>query len=540
MIRKSFEGVTEEFLLGDELVSFEFIRTVAHAQSIPLANLANANVGHQHKRRDEDSDELWAELRKFLATGEYPTRCNTDKSRVSFIKRARRYILHQDRLWLAPKRKSSALPRLVIENRAKRGELMARAHNDCGHRGRDAVYAQLRDRFYWPNMYDDTTYFVRSCIECQKSIKKIPVIPYNESWQAPLLRHFNLDCIHMPSGVQGYSFIVQAIEPTILWPEARSLKELTARGVARFIYEEIICRFACVPFISFDGGSEFKGEVLELLRTLYNCTVIFSTAYHPQGNAPIERAHQPLVDALFKCTGDAKGNWPLYLKAVLFAMRVTVSRATGFSPYYLLYGVHPIFSFDITEITWQTLDWDKVHTHEELLAIRARQLSRRDPKMREANDRLRESRRRAIEDMHRRNHFMFDFTDFEEGMYVWLRESQYDETKGDKGKWLYSGPYVIHEKREHDSFVLRELSGAILKGHVNIRRLRLFYFRPSNQTLKTSLKPRFRKTEISNIHYRLDHALMNLAYYTRDEANALSDHFDKFPLPSDCSFVHCH
>ncbi|KAJ3871208.1 hypothetical protein F5051DRAFT_288222, partial [Lentinula edodes] len=72
-----------------------------------------------------------------------------------------------------------------------------------------------------------------------------------------------------------------------------------------------------------DGGPEFKKEVTELLETQYRCTVIFSTPYHPQGNAPVEHAHQPLVDSLFKCTGDAKGNWPRYMHAVLFAIRVT-------------------------------------------------------------------------------------------------------------------------------------------------------------------------------------------------------------------------
>ncbi|KAJ7443417.1 hypothetical protein B0H11DRAFT_1826210, partial [Mycena galericulata] len=131
--------------------------------------------------------------------------------------------------------------------------------------------------------------------------------------------------------------------------------------------------------------------------------------------------------------------------------------------------------------------------------------------MREANERIRESRRRAIDDLAKRNHYQFDFADYEEGMYVWLRESKFDETKGNKGEWLYSGPYIIHEKRERDSFVLRELSGAILKGHVNIRRLRLFYFRPSNQTLKTSLKPKWRQTEQANPLFRLDIARRNIA-----------------------------
>ncbi|KAJ6525345.1 hypothetical protein B0H19DRAFT_860880, partial [Mycena capillaripes] len=53
-----------------------------------------------------------------------------------------------------------------------------------------------------------------------------------------------------------------------------------------------------------------------------------------------------------------------------------VSRATGYSPYYWLYGVRPVFSFDINEITWQTLHRHKVRTHAELLAIRAQQLAR--------------------------------------------------------------------------------------------------------------------------------------------------------------------
>jgi hypothetical protein len=127
----------------------------------------------------------------------------------------------------------------------------------------------------------------------------------------------------MSRGIGDMEYIVQVTEPTILWPEAKALKTVDARSIAKFIYEHIICRFACVPFITFGSGSEFKGEVLELLRTQYCCTVIISSPYHPEGNAPVEHHHQALVHAIFKCTGDAKGNWPQYLNAVLFSMRVT-------------------------------------------------------------------------------------------------------------------------------------------------------------------------------------------------------------------------
>jgi hypothetical protein len=161
----------------------------------------------------------------------------------------------------------------------------------------------------------------------------------------------------------------------------------------------------------------------------------------------------------------------------------------------------------MAEITWQTLDWDCVRSHNELLAIRALQLSQRDPKLKDANAKLRKSHKCAIKDLHKHHHFKFDFADYQEGMYVWLRESKLDETKGSKEKWTYSGPYIIHQKRDRDAFVLRELSGAILKGHVNIRRLRLFYFRPDNQTLKTTLNP---PSDNSNVEYRLDVALRAL------------------------------
>ncbi|KAF9257226.1 hypothetical protein L218DRAFT_879948, partial [Marasmius fiardii PR-910] len=177
--------------------------------------------------------------------------------------------------------------------------------------------------------------------------------------------------------------------------------------------------------------------------------------------------HQPLIDAIFKCCGDAKGLWLTYLTAALFASRVTISRATGYSPYYLLYGVHPVFSFDMTESTWQTLDWDRVRTHEDLLAVRILQLKRRSPNWEEANQEIVRTRQKSIDLMHRTRGSIFNFHDYVPGMYVWLRESHLNGLKGAKGKWTYAGPYIIKEKTENGSYVLQELSGAVLKGHVH-------------------------------------------------------------------------
>ncbi|THU80494.1 hypothetical protein K435DRAFT_622727, partial [Dendrothele bispora CBS 962.96] len=135
--------------------------------------------------------------------------------------------------------------------------------------------------------------------------------------------------------------------------------------------------------------------------------------------------------------------------------------------------------------------------------LRILQLQRRDPNLQKAYQTICESRKRAVDDAAKKYHYKFDFHDFEEGMYVWLRESQLANIKGNKGDWTYSGPYVIHEKRDTGSYVLRELDGTILNGHVNAQRLRLFYFRPDNQTLRSRIptRPKTRQPKVTPIEF---------------------------------------
>ncbi|KAI0739250.1 hypothetical protein C8Q80DRAFT_1112381 [Daedaleopsis nitida] len=166
-----------------------------------------------------------------------------------------------------------------------------------------------------------------------------------------------------------------------------------------------------------------------------------------------------------------QGTWPQYLHAMLFAMRMILSHVTGYSPFYLLYGQHPVFSPYVKEITWQTLDWHQVRTHEELGTIGARQILCWDASLEDAHNCLHALHRKAIKDQAKHHHYCFDFTDYEEGMYVWLRESCLNKIKGGKGEWTYAGLYIIHEKGDKELFMLRKLSGAVLQGHINIRQL---------------------------------------------------------------------
>jgi hypothetical protein len=159
----------------------------------------------------------------------------------------------------------------------------------------------------------------------------------------------------MPNGHNGMHYLLQATEPAIGWPKAHTSRNNDSKSWAKFIYEEIICRFSCIPCFLVDSGSEFKGAT-EILFKQYGVTVIMTSPYSPHNNRVAECAHPTLYNSLFRVCGTDISKWPLYLYGCLLAMRCTASRMTGFAPYYLLYGRSPLLAFNISDRTWDTLD----------------------------------------------------------------------------------------------------------------------------------------------------------------------------------------
>jgi len=141
---------------------------------------------HVYGVKDQDSAKMWEEIIEYLKTDTLPIRCQDPTLRKSFIHRTKAFFLHDgDRLWkIEPQGK---LPRLVVMDIDCHSTLVAEAHNSVGHRGRDATYKTLSERFYWPNMYDQIAYFVRSCNVCQLRSKARPVVAFSPTWNSGIL-----------------------------------------------------------------------------------------------------------------------------------------------------------------------------------------------------------------------------------------------------------------------------------------------------------------------------------------------------------------
>jgi hypothetical protein len=106
----------------------------------------------------------------------------------------------------------------------------------------------------------------------------------------------------------------------------------------------------------------------------------------------VERGHKPITDALAKLTDGRLGNWVRNLSTVLFADRTSVHQPTSRTPFWVVYGREAVLPIKLKFRTWHILDWDKVRTRAELLALRTRQLQGRGEDLDEV--RLRKQRKR--------------------------------------------------------------------------------------------------------------------------------------------------
>jgi hypothetical protein len=143
----------------------------------------------------------------------------------------------------------------------------------------------------------------------------------------------------------------------------------------------------------------------------------------------------------------------------------------------LLYGVEPLFPFDITDQTWYALEWDKVRTSEELLALRMRQIARRDEDIIAASKKSLISRTKSAAYFFEKHKNRIVTGNYEPGTLVLVYNEYLDNQFGKKGLPRWNGPFVVIQKRPSGAFVLAELDGSVWRKPVAASRVKLFHTR---------------------------------------------------------------
>ena len=76
------------------------------------------------------------------------------------------------------------------------------------------------------------------------------------------------------------------------------------------------------------------------------------SAYNSKANGVVEQGHYIIREAIVRTCEGRISTWPNKVPLAFFADHVTTNQSTGFSPYYLLHGIHLVLPLDLTEHTF--------------------------------------------------------------------------------------------------------------------------------------------------------------------------------------------
>ena len=269
---------------------------------------------------------------------------------VSIMKRKRgRYILRNGLLYkkCVSNNRETGYLQFVLPKLFRKQALEA-CHDEIGHLGVERTTSLLKDRFYWPNMENDIEEYVKTCPRCLK-FKAIPeraelnIIDVTRPLE---LVHIDFLTIEAPKKDKDVNILVVTDHFT-RYAQAYVTRSQTAPIVASTLWEKFFVHYGFPEKILSDQGRNFESNLIAELCKLVQIKKLRTTPYRPEGNGSCERFNRTLISMIGTLPEELKVHWPQHVSTLTHAYNCTRNNATGFSPYFLMYGRQPLLPIDI-------------------------------------------------------------------------------------------------------------------------------------------------------------------------------------------------
>nr|ABF98055.1 retrotransposon protein, putative, unclassified [Oryza sativa Japonica Group] len=290
------------------------------------------------------------EIQAYLADKTLPE----DREGSERVRRiSKRYVLVEGTLY----RRAANGVLLKCIPREQGVELLADVHEgECGAHSasRTLVGKAFRQGFYWPTALNDAVDLVRRCRACQfharqthqpaQALQTIPLSWPFAVWGLDILGPFR----RAPG---GFEYLYVAVDKFTKWPEAYPVIKIDKHSALKFI-RGITARFGVPNRIITDNGTQFTSELFGDYCEDMGIKLCFASPAHPRSNGQVERANAEILKGLktktFNILKKHGDSWIEELPAVLWANRTTPSRATGETPFFLVYGAEAVLPSELT------------------------------------------------------------------------------------------------------------------------------------------------------------------------------------------------
>ena len=225
----------------------------------------------------------------------------------------------------------------------------------AGHPGVFKLYDTIKQRYYFPGMFNLVREFVECCLECQ-SMKGKTDGPRIQYARIPLdtrtMARMSMGIKEMPESELGFRHILVCVCEFTNWMKTIPLADQKAQTIAMALCFKICCEYGTPKAIICDEAPAFQSVALQEYFKALNIQPIYISPMN-HGSNRSERYIRTLNDIITKSLVGTGSNWPLYVPSATFAMNCQVSQVTGFSPFQMVYNKQPpdklSFDFDPTK-----------------------------------------------------------------------------------------------------------------------------------------------------------------------------------------------
>ena len=313
------------------------------ASALAVLDISCQKVWKQHQKEDV----ITSAIINFLTFNQLPRQGSNIRSFVMDIGH-KCTLDDQGILYYFGNSKNSATSRRLYVPHNLRLPVISESHGSAvaGHWSPETTVGNLLASYYWPTLATDVKDHIEKCPQC--FIKKDKLGTRSKTKLNPLSTpprpNFRVHCdlVGPLRSITDHHWVLSMVDALTKWTVLVPLFTKEAAEVAAAIVNHWILPIGKFEHLVTDKGSEFTSSVTKAILTYFETKLHTTAAYAPNANGQAERIHRELNSYLTIYSNSIGTDWVDFLPPLCHSLNAKVHSSTGFSPFFLHFGRHPL------------------------------------------------------------------------------------------------------------------------------------------------------------------------------------------------------
>lgn len=213
----------------------------------------------------------------------------------------------------------------IVVPTSKRHDI--KVHENAVHPGVNNTINLIKDNYHWPDLDKDVSSFESECEKCfrRKVNKTLAQAEMHSVTATEPLEIIALDFIGERSRTSnGNTHILMSIDIFTRYIEATATNAIDAKTIAKFVINNIFCRYGAPRRLLTDNGSGFTSNFMKEISKTMEISCTQATLYNSKGNGTVGRANRTIQDKIAPLTTNG-AEWDEILPLATFACNISIT-----------------------------------------------------------------------------------------------------------------------------------------------------------------------------------------------------------------------